>query len=92
MNIDTFTVSTTSVGDYKASNENGYESLAIAIVVQALKDYKRSYTAGTQNSYCKSIERFLRESWIGDFFINLDLVSLAKELATTIDEEDEVIL
>lgn len=87
MNIDTIPVSSTSVGDYKASNENGYESLAIAIVVQALKDYKRSYIADRQNRYCKTIEKFLSDSWIGDFFINLDLVSLAKELANTIDEK-----
>ena len=85
--------------DYSSTRntkETGYENLAIAIVLQAFKDYKAAYRGNNGNYInrsCQSIEKFLKESWIGDFFINLDLVSLAKELAATIDEDadDDII-
>ena len=84
---DSFTRSVDSSSNN--TRENGYENLAIAVVLQAFKDYKAAYRGNGgnyTNRSCESIEKFLKDSWIGDFFINLDLVSLAKELATAMED------
>ena len=52
-----------------------YESLAVAIVLQAVKDYK-THIHDVNNSYCESIKKFLRNGYIVDYFPNLDLTSL----------------
>ena len=88
--MDSFTKSVDSSSN--TTKETGYENLAIAVVLQAFKDYKAAYLGNGgnyTNRSCSSIEKFLKESWIGDFFINLDLVSLAKELAVAIDEDED---
>ena len=71
------------------SKATGYENLAMAVVLQAIKDYKSAYRANGNCKSCQSIEKFLKDSWIGDFFTNLDLVSIARKVATTIDNDED---
>ena len=88
--MDSFTKSVDSSSNN--TKETGYENLAIAVVLQAFKDYKAAYRGNGgnyTNRSCESIEKFLKDSWIGDFFIHLDLISLAKELAVAMDEDED---
>lgn len=66
-------------------NNNGYESLSIAIVLQAIKDYKAAYRIGNKKN-CEIIERFLTNSWISDFFINISFDSILHKIRNNIDE------
>ena len=52
--------------------KNNYENLANAIVVQAVKDYRKDLRTLSLNPYnrsaqyeCRSIEQFFRSGWFG---------------------------
>ena len=52
--------------------DNNYENLANAIVLQAVKDYRKALRTLSRNPYnrsaqyeCRSIEQFFRSGWFG---------------------------